>query len=302
MERNGEVSQNKDVDHHKSGVGNWGAYQRRGLKVEQIFEAAEGWAKALEGVDKPWLVWNVNDDWCMIQQRLVESVGWTPVVGFDPRCGAPKLSKNAILVNFAEGFDVPVMYPHFPMEFTFLFADRLAFWHSDLLIRMPKMQELADMFEGLKDGEIAATKAKEGWRHWFGSKRKRYWELAGCTTRGASKSQFDHGCGWWAEFWEHPNCPDEAEREKRKEWYWDHGTGVRYWATRYNKKVHVIKEAEIEEGHCTKIGKSDYIRSVPVELNATRNMSVDLEANFDLYEVAQQLDLGHLLMDDFEAR
>ena len=29
-----------------------------------------------------------------------------------------------------------ILYPHFPLEFAFLFYERIAFWLSDLLIRL----------------------------------------------------------------------------------------------------------------------------------------------------------------------
>src|SRR5689334_20035557 len=58
------------------GHGNWEHYK---LPLDGIYAAAAEWKKALEGVEKPWLCWNVSPRWCVLQQRLVQEVGWTPV-------------------------------------------------------------------------------------------------------------------------------------------------------------------------------------------------------------------------------
>lgn len=47
------------------------------------------------------------------------------------------------------------------------------------------------------------------------------------------------------EFWEHPNYPTEAERSRRKRYYWDKVIGG---------DVFVIKDRGIHEEHFTKIG------------------------------------------------
>src|SRR5437870_12049476 len=115
------------------GHGNWEAYN---LPLDRIYSAAQEWAGALEGVVRPWLCWNVSPRWCLLQQKLVQQAGWTPVVGFDPRSGPPPLSSDAILIDFNRTFDFPVMFYMFPLEFAYLFAPRLAFWHADLLCRI----------------------------------------------------------------------------------------------------------------------------------------------------------------------
>src|SRR6185437_14404904 len=99
-----------------------------------------------------------------------------------------------------------------PLEFAFLFAERLAFWHADLLCRMETMTKLKNLREGLEDGSMAAVRDLGSRRHFYRFRHHRYWELVGCTTRGASKSQFDQGAGWWRCFDHNPNCPSEKER------------------------------------------------------------------------------------------
>src|SRR5438876_4443353 len=79
------------------GTGNWKAYT---LPLERIYAAAGMWRRQLEGVEKPWLCWNVSPRWSLVQQKLVREVGWTPVVGFDPRAGAPPLIAGALLIDF----------------------------------------------------------------------------------------------------------------------------------------------------------------------------------------------------------
>jgi hypothetical protein len=244
----------------------------------------------LDGIDYPWLCWNVDPDWCIVQQRLVRSVGWTPLVGSDPRLPRPALLPESVFIDFNEGFGVPTMWMHFPLEFTFAFAPRLAFWHSDLLIREDKMRHLSDLFRALEDGSMAAVVPQRGWSSLLQPRRRRYWELVGCTTRGASRSQFEHGCGWWCNFFAHPNCPSDAERTIRRKYYWDHGVGIYYWKKRYGGRVVEIDEAYVAEGHCTGIGKKDYRRVSPND--ARRFLTEDLRANYELAAVCEQLGLS----------
>lgn len=281
----------------KCGQGNWRAFGLCGLSLDPIRQAAERWRAALRGVRRGWLCWNVSDDWSLVQQRLVSSLGWTPVVGFDPRVGAPRhFVPGAVVIDFNQGIGLPVLYPHFPLEFAFLFVEeRLAFWHSDLLIRRSKLEPLAQRFAALADGETAATWVWPGLRNMLLSRQKRYWELVGCTTPAASRDQFEQGAGWWMAFWQHPNCPNERERERRRRQYWDHGAGIYYWHKRCGGRVAVVDGAPLEEGHCTKINNPSFKRSWPTANDAQRQMSLDLAANFDLVEVCRRLGLEDLL-------
>jgi hypothetical protein len=294
---------------HRAGTGNWGAFPYIGMSLEDVMSIAKTWSTFVAGVERPWLCWNVDDEWCLVQQRLVRSVGWVPIVGYDPRVGPPKATvPEAIVINFNKGFDLPVLYPHFPMEFVFLWCDRLAFWHSDLLVRPAKMQELAKKFAAMPDGMTAVTSqwnnpvtppwAKwppwKDWRQLF-SKFKRSWELVGCTTRDASRSQFENGCGWWKWFWHHPRCPSEAARTERAKYHYDHGGGVFYWYKNCGGKVLVIDEAEIREGHCTSIGNKNFVHSGAVHHDVQRRIGVDLRSNFELAQVCERLEIAELL-------
>lgn len=276
----------------RTGQGDWEACA---IDLDRIRAAAEGWRRQLAGVERPWLCWNVDPDWCLVQQRLVRAVGWTPVVGFDPRVGAPaRVDPAAVLVDFNAELDLPTMYPHFPLEFTFLFAPRLAFWHSDLLVRIEKMRRIADLFAALQDGETAAVPERR-LRHLLTPHKTRYWELIGCTTRGASQSQFEHGCGWWMNFWFHPNHPERGSPRLSK-YNWDHGSGVMYWHRHCNGKVRDLSLVELEEGHFSQIGKTDYKRVSPTHY--MRNMGAELSLNYELAACTRKLDLEWLLSAD----
>ncbi len=80
------AKQEPAMDATQTGKGNWAGFD---VPMEKVYEAATEWRQALAGVTRPWLCWNVSDRWCRLQQRLIQEVGWTPVIGFDPRCGPP---------------------------------------------------------------------------------------------------------------------------------------------------------------------------------------------------------------------
>jgi hypothetical protein len=274
----------------RSGIGNWKAFLQSGFSVDDIFASAREWSTALRGVEKPWLCWNVNADWCVVQQRLVESVGWTPVVGFDPRVGAPPLISGAVLIDFNKNFKFQVMYPHFPLDYVFLYAPRLAFWHSDLLIRPEKMKRFAGVFESLADGAMAAVRERAGLAGLLRPKELRYWELLGCMTSGASRSNFEHGCGWWLNFALHPKCPDEKERARRVAYHWECGVGIKYWRDHYDGRLTAIDQREVDEGHFTRINNKSY--QVVSSSDWRRDLSRDLSANFELVDACAKLGLG----------
>lgn len=274
----------------RTGQGNWRYCE---ITLDELFAATEKWKEQIYSIEKPWLVWNVSNDWSVIQQRLIKSIGWTPVVGWDPRIGPPTIEEGSISVNFNEDLNLPNMYPHFPLEFTFLFAKRLAFWHSDLLIREDKLQVLGNMFANLNDGEIACVKQTANplkrLMHMVSSSKQRYWELVGCTTAAASKSQFEHGCGWWMSFAYHPNF----KGNNKDSFYWDHGSGIYYWHKHHKGKVRLLSEKQYDEGHFTQIKNTTYQRVSPN--NHLRNLSQDLTHNFELTDCARKLGLEKFL-------
>jgi hypothetical protein len=275
---------------YKRGMGNWQAW---GDDISAITSAAESWRLALQSIEYPWLCWNIDEDWCYLQQKLVLEAGWTPVVGFDPRCGAPsKLVPGAIVVDFNRDLHLPVLYPHFPLEFAFLFCERIAFWHSDLLVRVEKMRAIAAQFKKLEQGETAAVSCV-GWRNIFTPLRQRYWELIGCTTRQASKDQFDKGCGWWLHFHAHPNRKVNVGDRKLEQYYWDHGSGIMYWKRKHGGQVLSLKEKDYMEGHFSQIKFDQYKRISPN--NEFRDLRQDLNNNFQLKECASKLGLADLL-------
>ena len=274
-----------------AGTGNWKAYT---LPVERIYAAAEQWKRRVEGVEKPWLCWNVSPRWSVLQQKLVRHVGWTPVVGFNPSYGPPPVIPEAILIDFNESFGFPTMWPHFPLEFMFRWAPRLAFWHSDLLCRFPVMEKLAAQFESLKPGEMAAVFDRGGLHNALNFKSHRYWELCGCTTAEASADQFQRGAGWWRCWDQHPSCTDPAERARRSTYSYDSGVAILYWEKKYGGSVADIGIRTVVEGHCSEILAKNYVEA-PGHTSALRNLAWELDRNYSLDEVAKRLGIESLL-------
>ncbi|MCE2813627.1 MAG: hypothetical protein LW850_24850 [Planctomycetaceae bacterium] len=277
----------------RSGIGDWKHFEG---DVGDIFDAAKEWRSALKGVDKPWLCWHVYEPWTRLQVKLVRQIGWTPVIGYDPDCGDNSLIDfgDEITIDFNKRLGFKKMYMHFPLEFAFLWTDRIAFWHSDLLVRIPLLTETAKKFESLQDGWVAGCpQYGRGMKDWFFPSKHRIWELIGLTTASASEDQYAKGAGWWKHFWMHPNCPSDAERAKRSRYYYDHGTGVMYWHKRYGGKVHYIDSKPFNEGHCTSINNPAYIK---IKKEPGRKMvGKQLEKNFNISDVAAKLGISDLL-------
>ena len=290
-----ERGETEDDLKHKVGQGNWRAMAVVDYPVEKIFEAAKSWAAAVQGIEKPWLVWCAHPDWAIVQQRIVESVGWTPIVGYDPRVSDVPLIDGAVRVDFNDELKLPLMYPHFPVEFAYLWVDKLAFWHSDLLLREHVAQDLAAKFDALEPGECFVTRFETSLRSLFFKPDKRYWELVACTTRGASQDQWDKGAGWWMNFHLHPNCPSEEEREQRQSEFYDHGTGVWYWDKKLGGKIKSVSAKTVGEGHFSKM-RPQFVRSIPKDQPQTmRSMEKDLNNNESVAVAARSLGLDRFL-------
>lgn len=266
----------------REGTGNWDAY---GHGLTPIFKAAEKWRAKVNGIENLWLCWNIDDDWCRVQQKIILDAGWTPVIGWDPNCSPEKRTvlKGSVEIDFNADFNFPALWPHFPLEFAFLWSEKLAFWHADLLVRKKNMQKLVSRFESLKDGEMAAVKSTGGLRNMLRFKQHRYWELIGCTTAGAGRDQFEKGCGWWRHFYRHPKTPPD-QLKKRSQYYYDSGVGIMFWEKYYGKKVVSINEKMVKEGHCSEIGNQHYVKG--------QNKSDELRKNFNLHKVLEHLDLS----------
>ncbi len=277
------------------GTGNWESFASMKFDIQRIYAAAELWKKAIEGVDKPWLCWNVSDRWCQLQQRLIQKYGWTPVVGYDPRVGPPPLEGNAVVINFNKGFEFPVMWPQFPLEFAFRWAPKkLAFWHADLLCRYPVMEQLVSLFDSLQDGEMAAVLDKGGIRNSFNFRNHRFWEVCGCTTQAASENQFCNGTGWWRHFELHIKCVLPLEKERRKHLSYDSGAGIYYWKKNYYGSIKEISSRLIDEGHCSEIKAKNY-KEAADHLTPMRSLQSEIDANYRIEEVAARLGIADLL-------
>ena len=271
-----------------AGTGNWHAFN---VPWDQVTAAAEGWRNIVRGQPKLWLCWNVNDSWCLLQQKLVKEVGWTPVVGWDPMCGVgrPPLVPGALEVDFNSGLGIPSLFMHVPLELAFLWIeDKLAFWHSDLVLSRAKMRYLAERFDRLQGDEMAAVFSYGGLRNIFRFAAHRYWELAGCTTRGVSGDQFGKGSGWWKNIAYHANAPrDSEEQQRRKALFREHGVGIRYWEKRYGGKVRSLSERALSEGHFSATTVKNYCRA--------ETKSEEMEINFDLKKIARDFGISDLV-------
>ncbi|MEQ1948618.1 MAG: hypothetical protein ABL995_15615 [Bryobacteraceae bacterium] len=276
------------------GTGNWEAFH--GYPLQHVFDVTAGWRDRLRGHKHLWLCWNVSPRWSVVQQRLAKSVGWTPLVGFDPRVGPPPVEPGAILIDFNEHFHFPVMWPHFPLEFAFSFIEhKLAFWHADLLCRPPVLQNLDTLFRNLDAGELSAVFDVGGRRNYFNFRKHRYWELAGCTTRDASENQFYNGTGWWRNFNLHLKCVSAKEREERGRLDYDSGVGILYWRNKYNGRIHDVDIHLVKEGHCSEISRLKTYQQSPNHTTAMRDLNSELDRNFSLDEVAARLGIGHFV-------
>jgi len=291
----------KDVSNHDEswylakteawGTGNWRAFNQAYQSLDPVYRAAEHWRDAVGDLNNLWLCWNVNSQWCLLQQKLVREIGWTPVVGWDPSCGSGSpdmVIPEAIVIDFNDSLQLPAMFMHFPLEFAFLWSNRLAFWHSDFLLSRQQMAWATGLFESLQDGEMAAVFSYGGMRNLFRSHLHRYFELLGCTTRSASRDQFEKGCGWWRLFDHHVNTPaDPRERLARHKVCWEHGMGIRYWEKHYGGVVHTISERKVASSHFSVNTVKNYQKG--------KDKSDEMELNFDLGAITRNLDIYDLL-------
>jgi hypothetical protein len=291
-----KFNENKIVEdlRYVSAKGNWRGGQ---LDLETLFKAAHEWKKFCKGHDKIWLCWNVDPDWCLVQQKLVKEMGWTPLVGSDSRAKKAKLIDGAIEIDFNEHLHLPMFHMVLAVEFAFLYIeDKMAFWHSDLLVRREKLKTIAGMMTALGENDMLVTKPSRGLKAKLLGKELRFWELIACTTRAVSENQFMHGAGWMSNITCHPMAvQSDKERLSRAKQYYDHGTGVYYWSKNYKPEswnVVFVAESEVDEGHFTRIRAKKYKMSSPN--NSRRDLTSELSLNFDLSAECEKLGLGDL--------
>lgn len=227
-----------------AGTGDWKHFPPEFLS--RVFDAAKEWKQQISGVEKPWLCWCVDEEWCWYQQQLVHHVGWTPVVGTDGRFARPRLHERAVFVDFNRELCLPLMWMHFPVEFMYLYCDKLAFWHSDVLIPLDKLNRIVHQFESLQQGETAAvdmTRVGLGtaWRRYRKGRPpffRRYFEVVACTTANASEDQFRNGASWWKHPERHPNFRSDLFRQRP---HFDHGVGIWLWKKYFRGKVRPLE-------------------------------------------------------------
>ena len=254
--------------------------------MKPIEEAAQEWERAFKGVEYPWLCWNIDDRWCVLQQKLVALTGWTPVVGCDTNIDNPTILPDSVYVDFNKILKLPVMSMQFPLEFVFMFTKRLAYWHSDFITSIPEMHKFSAIFESLKDGEMAVTWTLRGPFGFKFRKLNRIFELIGCTTSKASREQFEFGCGWWMFIEHHPNFRTSDHQKKP---YYDYGTGATIWHKKYGGKVIDLNPDE-KRGHA-----SNYLLPHQPKKENHRSKAQDMNEYYNLDTIATNLGIAHLL-------
>lgn len=282
------------------GTGDWSAFPHS--RLPELFAAADRWNQALAETPRPWLCWCIDPRWCYVQQQLVSAAGWTPVVGADGSQPRPPLVGGAIFIDFNESLHLPGMWMHFVLEFAFRFAGRLAFWHSDVLPPLHEMRLLAAQFEAADDGGLIATPKRLSVlykiRRLLRGKRIRevdgWTEVAGCTTRGASQSQFEHGCGWWRHLDKHPNASSEITRRQP---HWEHGVGIRYWERVFRGTVEPLC-VDIAPFHYSRAGKQGHrYKRQMVGRHQIGSKGSELDVNFRLEDIVPTLGASIVLPD-----
>ncbi|MDH3601493.1 MAG: hypothetical protein OEU26_17920 [Candidatus Tectomicrobia bacterium] len=276
------------------GTGSWAAFPKD--RVDSIFKAAAYWKETLKCIEKPWLCWSVDPEWCLIQQKLVAAVGWTPVVGMDYRSKKPEVISDAVELDFNKTLNLPGMWMHFPLEFVFLFADKLAFWHSDVLVPIGRLREVVRQFDKIPNGKMvgiyldrqisisglkARLKGQKPIPRWF--------EGLGCTTKEASKSQFDNGCGFWRRIELHPNAQEKIIQRNP---HWEHGVGIYYWMKYFGGEVDNLC-IDIDPYHYSRAGKyhkKSYSKFDQFPYNTQKGK--ELNECFSLEKIVKELDIS----------
>jgi hypothetical protein len=230
------------------GSGNWDVFPVE--RLPDIQRAAEQWAESLKGIEKPWLCWCVSNQWCVLQQRLVQRAGWTPVVGNDTNIKNPTVLPGSVYVNFNKVLNLPRLLGPFILEWIFLFAERLAFWHTDFVLSMEDMIKAAKCFESLRPGELAmpwiSTRPVMRFLAPFRpiSNSNRLFEVVGCNTGEASRKQYNEGLGFWRNPQKHPNNTTLTTDFP----HWEHSVGVSLWARKHPGQ-HKLPGVDTRTGH-----------------------------------------------------
>ncbi len=224
---NGTVIKTPAEKYAGKGRGNWACWDH--AENDILVAAAERWSKSVPPGDRYWLCWSVDDAWCRMQQKLILEIGWTPVVGADASItGRTTVLPGAIFIDFLDDLPMPDVWTHFPLELVFGWVDRLAFWHADVLLPRLVLRDYARQFEQLRGPVTAAAYSpRDRFQPRTWNNNDRWFEVIGCTTRAASRSQWECGGGWWRHFQNHPNCAVVPDLHR---YSWDHGGGIRYWS------------------------------------------------------------------------
>lgn len=287
----GEITWELSRKEGRIGTGNWKAFPKEMLP--ELVAAASEWKETLRGIERPWLCWCVDADWCYAQQRLVRQVGWTPVVGTDGHVSRPRLAAGSVFVDFNRRLKLPLMWMFFPQDFVHLMCDRLAFWHSDVLVPASVLRRVAEQFNRLTDGELVCNPIKVGILQRLRRLRKRtplfyrnYGNFLGCITAGASRSFYENGCGWWRNPQFHPNAKPQVIAARP---HWEHGVGVWLWEKYFGGKVTDLC-IDVTPYHYSAYHPS-YVRRKDEKRNLQDSKQIELARSFDVSAIVAGLGL-----------
>lgn len=116
-------------------------------------------------------------------------------------------------------------------------------------------------------------------RFWKIPGSQRFFEVIGCTTKSASQSQFDHGCGWWRNFQSHPNFKDNVSP---KGFACDHGFGIMHW--------HRYHGGNTKHVNVSMVGHADANNT-----RFTKTKEEDLNSTYSLAQICKYLGIEELL-------
>lgn len=225
------------------GSGNWDAVPEK--MINSIMELAAEWKTFFSNIQKPWLCWGVEDKLCQIQQKLVLEAGYTPIVGHDTNL-VPTIVPGSRYFDFNSSLKLSHMIMFFPLEFSFLFTKKIAFWHSDFLVSREDMAKCVAIFDKVSDGEMAMVWNRGRWLGMRDRHANKWYALIGCTTQKASSEQYKLGCGFWRHIEKHPNYRKD---DFKKIPHYDHEIGITMWNKKYGGTIHRLTPSTI--GHMT---------------------------------------------------
>ena len=64
-----------DIEPAQFSQGQWPALRPLNIGLEELMDITAKWGRQIKLVGRSWLCWNVNDDWCLLQQKPITEAG-----------------------------------------------------------------------------------------------------------------------------------------------------------------------------------------------------------------------------------